>query len=68
MWLVGVPAAYLLSTRLGLGLAGIWTAMALDEGIRGVMNYFRWRSGHWRELRVLSRIPPRPATQSEGLA
>jgi putative MATE family efflux protein len=64
MWLVGVPVAYLLSTSLGLGLAGIWTAMALDEGIRGFMNYFRWRTGHWRELRVLSRIPARPAASS----
>jgi len=68
MWFVGVPAAYVLSTRLGLGLAGIWTAMALDEGIRGVMNYLRWRSGHWREQGVLSRIPPRAAAQNEGLA
>jgi putative MATE family efflux protein len=57
MWLVGVPAAYTLSTRLGLGLAGIWTAMALDEGVRGVMNFLRWRAGHWRQLRVLSHAP-----------
>jgi Na+-driven multidrug efflux pump len=68
MWFVGVPAAYALSTRLGLGLAGIWTAMAIDEGIRGVMNYLRWRSGHWREQGVLSLTPPRPARQNEGLA
>ncbi|MEO8181245.1 MAG: MATE family efflux transporter [Deltaproteobacteria bacterium] len=61
MWLVGVPAAYLLSTRLGLGLAGIWLALALDEGIRAFMNYFRWRTGHWR---VLSRIVARPAASS----
>jgi putative MATE family efflux protein len=60
MWLVGVPAAYLLSTPLGLGLSGIWLAMGLDEGIRGVMNYLRWRSGHWREQRIVSRIPPQP--------
>jgi putative MATE family efflux protein len=60
MWLVGVPAAYTLSTSLGLGLAGVWCAMALDEGVRGVMNYIRWRSGRWRGMRVLSRIPPAP--------
>ena len=64
MWLVGVPAAYLLSTSLGLGLAGIWAALALDEGIRGFMNYFRWRTGHWRELRVLALIPPQSAASS----
>jgi putative MATE family efflux protein len=60
MWLVGVPAAYTLSMRLGFGLAGIWMAMALDEGVRGCMNYLRWRTGRWRELRMLSRIPPQP--------
>jgi hypothetical protein len=31
--------------------------MALDEGVRGVMNFLRWRAGHWRELRLLSRAP-----------
>jgi len=65
MWLVGVPASYTLSTRLGLGLAGIWTAMALDEGVRGVMNFLRWRAGHWRELRVLSRAPAPLAVAGE---
>lgn len=65
MWLVGVPASYMLSTRLGLGLAGIWTAMALDEGVRGVMNFLRWRAGHWRELRVLSRAPAPLAAAGE---
>ena len=65
MWLVGVPAAYTLSTLLGLGLAGIWTAMALDEGVRGVMNFLRWRAGHWRELRVLSRAPAPLAAAGE---
>ena len=57
MWGVGVPAAYVLSTVLGYGLAGIWMAMAIDEGARGFMNYFRWRHGRWRELRIVSRAP-----------
>ncbi len=56
MWLVGVPAAYVLSTTLGLGLSGIWLAMGLDEGVRGVMNYLRWRSGHWRSQRVVAPL------------
>jgi MATE family, multidrug efflux pump len=62
MWLVGVPAAYLLSTVLGYGLTGIWLAMGIDESVRGFMNYFRWRRGRWRELRVISRAPlPEPS-------
>ncbi|XYI00659.1 MATE family efflux transporter [Sorangium sp. So ce1128] len=57
MWCVGVPMAYLLSTWLGLGLMGIWMAMGLDEGVRGFMNYFRWRHGRWRHLGIVSRAP-----------
>jgi Na+-driven multidrug efflux pump len=64
MWIVGVPAAYVLSTPLGLGLSGLWLAMGLDEGIRGVMNYLRWRSGRWREQQVVSRLPPQPEAAS----
>lgn len=57
MWGVGVPMAYLLSTELGLGLVGIWVAMGLDEGVRGFMNYARWRYGRWRALGVVARAP-----------
>jgi Na+-driven multidrug efflux pump len=60
MWCFGVPMAYLLSTWLGLGLAGIWLAMGLDESARGFMNYFRWRHGRWRNLAVLGRVAPMP--------
>lgn len=62
MWIVGVPCAYLFSRGFELGLTGIWMAMALDEGVRGFMNYFRWRHGRWRELRILSRPPPERAS------
>ncbi len=57
MWCVGVPMAYVLSTWFGLGLTGIWIAMGLDEGVRGCMNYFRWRHGRWRSLGVVGRAP-----------
>jgi putative MATE family efflux protein len=58
MWCVGVPLAYVLSTWLGLGLAGIWLAMGIDEGARGFMNYFRWRHGRWRRLGVVTGSVP----------
>lgn len=57
MWCVGVPTSYTLAMSLGYGLSGIWAAMALDEGVRGVMNCYRWRTGRWRELRVVARGP-----------
>jgi putative MATE family efflux protein len=52
MWCLGVPMAYFLSTSLGLGLAGVWLAMGIDEGARGCMNFLRWRHGRWRSLAV----------------
>jgi Na+-driven multidrug efflux pump len=64
MWGLGVPAAFALSTWLGYGLAGIWMAMALDESVRGFMNYFRWRHGRWRELRIVSLPPLQEASPS----
>lgn len=64
MWGLGVPAAFALSTWLGYGLAGIWMAMALDESVRGFMNYFRWRHGRWRELRIVSLPPLQEPTPS----
>ncbi len=57
MWLVGVPSAYLLGGAFGLGLTGVWLSMALDEAVRGVVNYRRWKSGHWRRTAELPRAP-----------
>jgi putative MATE family efflux protein len=61
MWLVGVPSAFLLGGALGLGLTGVWLSMALDEILRGVVNYRRWKTGHWR---VTSRLTPPPPVAS----
>lgn len=47
MWLIWVPLAWLLALKLGLGVLGIWIAMATDEWARGVMMYRRWKSRRW---------------------
>jgi Na+-driven multidrug efflux pump len=60
MWGVGVPAAFLLGGVLGLGMTGVWLALALDEIARGVLCYRRWRSGRWRTTSQLA-----PATRPE---
>lgn len=57
MWLVGVPACYFFGNTLGWGLAGVGLAFALDETVRGIVNYRRWRGGRWKELGVLMRRP-----------
>lgn len=59
MWGLGVTFAYLFGGLFGLGLTGVWLAMCVDETVRGVVNYRRWRSGRWRST---SALAPRTST------
>ena len=47
MWIVGVGVGYILSVPMGLGLVGIFIGLTLDEWIRGVIMYYRWKSRKW---------------------
>jgi putative MATE family efflux protein len=47
MWTIGVGLAYFLSITLGLGMPGMWIALALDEWLRGIIMYSRWKSKKW---------------------
>lgn len=49
MWCVWVPLAWFLSLKVGLGVLGIWIAMATDEWTRGVLMYRRWKSRRWEK-------------------
>jgi putative MATE family efflux protein len=59
MWGLGVTCAYLFGGMFGLGLIGVWLAMCIDETVRAVVNYRRWRSGRWR---TTSALAPRTST------
>ncbi len=51
----GKPAfgfGFFLAVILKLGLIGIWIDMALDEDIRAVIFFFRWKLGRWRYIRL----------------
>ena len=48
MTVVMAGGAWLLGYRLGLGLVGVWLALAADEWLRGLANGWRWHSGAWR--------------------
>lgn len=48
VFLVAVPFSYFFGISFGWGLIGIWIANALDEWIRGILMYFRWKSKKWK--------------------
>ncbi len=47
MWIVSLPFSYLLGISFRLGLVGVWLAYIIDEGVRALLMYRRWRSRVW---------------------
>jgi putative MATE family efflux protein len=59
---LSLPLGYFLVFKLGLGLAGVWLAVAADEWVRGIAMWLRWRSRLWeRKSLVEPEAPPAPA-------
>ncbi|MBQ7744328.1 MAG: MATE family efflux transporter [Ruminococcus sp.] len=52
-WLISVLGSYLLAVVFGMGIYGLWIALAADECIRGVVMILRWKSGKWKTKRVV---------------
>lgn len=48
MILVSTLGSYILAVVCGLGIYGLWIAIAADEVIRGIFMLFRWQSGKWK--------------------
>ena len=53
MWVFAVTCGYLFGIAMGLGLAGIWIGLALDESSRGVVLAFRWRTQKWKKRNLI---------------
>ena len=48
VYAVAVLFSYIFGISLAWGLAGIWIANAMDEWIRGIAMYLRWKSKKWQ--------------------
>ncbi|NQX61582.1 MATE family efflux transporter [Paenibacillus qinlingensis] len=48
MWGIAVPLAYYLGIHMEMGLLGVWIAFTVDEWVRGLLMYLRWRSRVWQ--------------------
>lgn len=54
MWGIMIPLAYFLGLYLGLGLVGIFIALASDEIGRGIMVFVRWTKKPWlKKVRLI---------------
>ncbi len=47
MWIVSLPFSWILGISAGLGLVGVWLAYIIDEGLRAMLMFRRWRSRIW---------------------
>lgn len=54
-WLVAVGGGFVLGVIFGLGLAGLWIAMACDECMRALLFLWRWRQGGWRSRSLVGQ-------------
>ena len=62
MWVFRIPLAYVLAITLDFGLAGVYLAMGLDNGILMALNIWRWRQGKWQTSR-LANIATHPSQE-----
>jgi len=46
---------------LGFGLVGVWAAMLLDTVVRGLLTFWRYRSGRWKTV-----FRPEPGESGSG--
>lgn len=53
MWLFRVIFGYILGITFGLGVFGVWLAMVIEWGIRGVVFYLRYRTEHWYKHKLV---------------
>lgn len=55
MFLCASGGTWLFGVKLGWMAVGAYVGMALDECIRAVLMYARWRSGRWKNLSLVSQ-------------
>lgn len=51
-WIVAIPAAYCMVFFLHWGVFGILLAAILDEGVRSIFYWRRWKSNKWHHTHV----------------
>jgi len=47
MWLLRVILGYILGITLGFGITGVWVAMIVEWGVRGIIFGWRFKGKKW---------------------
>jgi Na+-driven multidrug efflux pump len=58
MWGIAIPVAYLCGIHWGWGLVGVWCGFVVDEWVRGLTMFWRWRSRRWEKKVLVQRTTP----------
>ncbi len=51
-WGIRLLGSYILGIHFGLGLVGVWIAMAGDQFGRGLLLLWRFKKGHWKNITI----------------
>lgn len=51
-WLAAALFSYILGSVFGLGLVGVWIALAMDECIRGFIYVIRFKMEKWKQIKT----------------
>jgi len=47
-----IPMAWALGALAGLGIVGVWVAIAISTGVKAVATWWWWRRGTWAKLEL----------------
>lgn len=50
--LISTLGSYIFAVVFGMGIYGLWLAIAADECVRGALMFIRWKSGKWKSKRL----------------
>ena len=53
MWIFVVPMSYIVGIWFGYGLIGIWIVNIVEEWLRALILFIRWKNGRWRNIHII---------------
>lgn len=51
-WFLRIPVAFVFAIPLGLGAPGAWLGSVVDNSVRGLGIWYRFRQGRWKQIDV----------------